>query len=60
MVALDLTEVDESFLNGRVGGGEEVAPDAVHVRATDPTSLVCNLDHDVLFNRRGGKSKANA
>lgn len=53
MVAFDLAKVDKALLNGRVGGREEVAPDAVHVRATDPTSLVCNLDHDVLADRKG-------
>lgn len=57
MVAFDLAKVDKTLLNGRVGGGEEVAPDAVHVRATDPASLVCNLDDDVLAERRGATGK---
>lgn len=60
MVTLDLSEVNEPFLDGRVGGGEQVAPDSVHIRPTDPTSFVCDLDHNVLCNKRGeGRRGAN-
>lgn len=50
MIALHLPDVDKAFLYGRVGRGEEVAPDTVHVRATDPASLVRNFDDNILFH----------
>lgn len=48
MVALDLSEINEPFLHGRISRGEEVAPDAVHVRAPDASALVCHFDDDIL------------
>lgn len=50
MVALHLPDVDKAFLYGGVGRGEEVAPDTVHVRASDPASLVSDFDHNILFD----------
>lgn len=49
MIALHLPEVDKAFLYGRVGCGEQVAPDTVHVRAADSASLVRDFDDNILF-----------
>ena len=37
-----------ALLEGGRGRGEEIAPDARHVRAPDAAALVGDLDHDVL------------
>lgn len=53
VVALHLSQVYEALLHRRVGRGEEITPDSVHVGAPDAPALVGHLDHHVLHAEAG-------